>query len=1540
MNSGMIAPDIQSVAIIGMAARFPGAPDIETFWENLRNGIESVKIFSDEELEADGIDKATLADPNYVKVAATIPDIELFDAEYFNYSPKEAEFIDPQQRIFLECALHALESAGYDPAKYAGSIGAFAGAAIDIYQGPLAAAHDFEIRSSGVLRALFVHGNDKDHLTTRTSYKLHLRGPSMAIQTACSTSLVAVHIACQSVLSGECDMALAGGVSVLRGLHKRGYYFVDGGILSPDGHCRPFDAAARGTVFGDGVGIVVLKRLAQALLDNDKIHAVIRGSAVNNDGSDKVGYTAPSVNGQSAVIAEALAVAGIDPNSISYIETHGTGTEQGDPIEIAALGEMFRTRDRKAQSCAIGSAKGNIGHLNTAAGIAGLIKTVLALEHGYLPPSINFKEPNPKIDFRNTPFYVNDRLTAWPAHDGPLRAGVSSFGIGGTNAHVVVEEAPAVHAIPSQRAWHVLVLSGRTPNALETATDNLYRHLRRSSDMNAADVAYTLSAGRKIHRYGRAIVCRNIAEAENLLETHNPQGVFSGERGAHDNPVVFMFPGQGSQRLNMGRELYQHEPVFRREIDQCNELLGSSMRMDLRRILLSHAGNEMDAARRLTETEFAQPAIFAVCYAMAKLWMSWGVMPHAMIGHSIGELVAACLAGVFTLEDALVAVGTRGRLMQEMPRGAMLGVGASIDDVKPFLENDLSIAAINARDSCVVSGSLDAIAEFELALRKGKIPAFRLRTSHAFHSAMMAPAVEPFVTNVKALKLRSPSIPFVSNVTGKWITPEQATDPSYWGRHLLHTVNFAEGLRTLAERQSLFLEVGVGRTLTSLVLSHAFDPAKISALASLPFSSDRKSEMESILQAAAQLWLAGVAVEWSAFYQGEQRKRVPLPPYPFERKRYWIEPKHMAEKARMPEIAAKLNEAFYVRSWRRVVHEPPAWNAEDLAKTNWLIFAGEDRLSQELIEVLRPRCKNLAVVRAEDDFVGCGDLTFALSPARAEQFEALISALKRAGRSPDRIMFLWSVLPRRSDLRRVEAAVDRAFCGLLHLLQAVERADIKQRIELAVVVSNTEDVLGGESVRPLGTIARGPCYVGNLECESVRCRYIDISIEECTAAGRPRIIDRLIRDLAGPAPDVVVAYRRDRVWVAKPEQVKLDPIEPKSILRQGGVYLITGGMGAIGLELALALTEAANTKLVLVGRNRLPDREQWDRYVAGADEADRAANIIRSVREIEKRGSEVMIAAADVTNLSAMRAVVKLVHARFGKINGVIHAAGISSSQPIAFTARAACLNILNPKLQGTLVLDRIFGGLDIDFLVLFSSISALDGYLGHVGYSAANSFLDSYAWSKSSTRLCRTISINWDLWSETGMITNARLPKQLRSAHAAELKHGIKTADGIDAFFRILRSGLPQVVVSTRRHSARGGDLAGGPQALQQVMRMSDATVGAPKRADPRHSRPDMREDFVAPHTNLQHVIAKMWAESLNLRSVGINDDFFELGGHSLLALQLLSRLRNHFQVELTAADFFSASTVAAVSMVVEERLVAEIGQISEAVAAERAED
>ncbi|MCI0726484.1 MAG: amino acid adenylation domain-containing protein [Chloroflexi bacterium] len=876
------------IAIIGMVGRFPRAKNLDEFWQNLRNGVECITFFSDEELLTAGVSLAELRNPNYVKAMGVLADIELFDAAFFGFSPREAELMDPQQRIFLECAWEALANAGYDSETYGGRIGVYAGASAFAYLFNNLYSNLHLMDSLGIHQ--FGIGNLSDFLTTRVSYKLNLKGPSIDVQTACSTSLVAIHLACQSLLNDECDIALAGGISI--GLpQEAGYWHEEGSILSPDGHCRAFDARARGFVSGSGVGIVTLKRLADALADGDTIHAVIKGSAINNDGREKVGYTAPSVEGQAAVITKALDVAGVEPDTITYVEAHGTGTVVGDPIEIAALTRAFRPRTRRQTFCAIGSVKTNVGHLDAAAGVAGLIKIVLAFKHKSLPPSLHFEKPNPKIDFANSPFYVNAQLREWVATETPRRAGVSSFGVGGTNAHAVLEEAPPVMTSGPSRPWHLLVLSAKTAKVLETMTTQFIAYCLQHPDANLADVAYTLQVGRPTLSYRRMLVCRDLEEAVNALEARDPKRVFSSLQESRERPVVFMFPGQGAQYVGMGAELYELEPVFREWVDRCAELLTPHLGLDLRAVLYPPEDKAEEAQHRLEQTALAQAALFVIEYALAQLWLGWGVQPRAMIGHSIGEYVAACLAGVFSLEEALALVASRGRLMQSLPGGAMLAVSLPERDVLPLLNENLSIAAVNGPTLCVISGSREVVGALDAQLTSEAVECRRLHTSHAFHSAMMDPIIEPFMVYMSGVRLQPPQIPYVSNVTGAWITAAEATEPGYWARHLRQPVRFAAGVQTLlAEPGCILLEVGPGQTLATLASQQLDKAAGQVVLSSSRHPRKQESDMAFLLNTAGRLWLAGASVQWSGLYTHERRCRLPLPTYPFERQRYWVEP--------------------------------------------------------------------------------------------------------------------------------------------------------------------------------------------------------------------------------------------------------------------------------------------------------------------------------------------------------------------------------------------------------------------------------------------------------------------------------------------------------------------------------------------------------------------------------------------------------------------------------------------------------------------------
>ena len=847
--------------------------------------------FSDDELELGSVD---IRDSNFVKARGVLGEVDLFDAGFFGIQPKEAELMDPQHRVFLECAWDALENAGYDPERYAGLIGTYAGLSLNTYLLYNLCVNRGSIEQWMNSHQLSAHpsllGNDKDFLPSRVSYKLNLKGPSITIQTACSTSLVAVCQACQALQTYQCDMALAGGVSISFP-QRRGYLFQEGAMVSSDGHCRAFDAAAEGTVFGAGVGIIVLKRLAEAVADGDSIHAVIKGFGLNNDGSGKLSFMAPSANGQAEAILAAQAMAGVEAESISYVEAHGTGTPLGDPIEIAALTQAFRATTQAKRFCAIGSVKTNVGHLEAAAGVTGLIKTVLALKHKLLPASLHFRQPNPQIDFEESPFYVNARLSEWKCDESPRRAGVSSFGVGGTNAHVVLEEAPPCEPPHPSRDWQLIVLSARTDSALESAASNLADYFEKSPDVNIADAAYTLQVGRQPFNHRRVLVCRDRADGLAALKSKESKRDLSEVLSRRDSPVAFMFPGQGTQRINMGLDLYQSEPTFKEEIDRCAEILLPHLHVDLRAFLYPAAERAKAAEDQLLQTKYTQPALFIVEYALARLWMEWGVRPQSMIGHSIGEYVAACIAGVFSLEDALELVAERARLVQEQPGGAMLAVKLAEKEVLPLLDHQLSIAAINSPTLCVVSGPEPNVKALERGLESRGVTSRRLQTSHAFHSPMMDPVIPPFTDVVRKKNLQLPKLPFITNVTAGWITPAEATDPNHWGKHVRQEVRFADGLAELLKDPNLILlEVGPGQTLSTLARQHPARASEQKMLASLPTHSEKSSETFSMLTVLGKLWMAGVSVDWTGFYARERRQRIPLPTYPFERKRFWVDP--------------------------------------------------------------------------------------------------------------------------------------------------------------------------------------------------------------------------------------------------------------------------------------------------------------------------------------------------------------------------------------------------------------------------------------------------------------------------------------------------------------------------------------------------------------------------------------------------------------------------------------------------------------------------
>ncbi|MEV0428714.1 beta-ketoacyl synthase N-terminal-like domain-containing protein [Micromonospora sp. NPDC050495] len=866
------------IAVVGLAGRFPGGGDVDELWRTVLAGREAITRFTPEELAAAGLTEADRAHPDHVPAHGALPEVDRFDAAFFGYSPRDARLIDPQQRLFLECAWAALERSGHlagDPDRLVGVYAACAASGYllhHLFRNPaLDTVSEYELMLA----------NDKDSLPTRVAYHLDLRGPAVAVQTACSSSLVAVHLAAQGLLARECDVALAGGAHV-RLPGGTGYRYESGGIMSRDGHCRPFDARATGTVGGDGAAVVVLRRLADARRDGDPIHAVIRGSAVNNDGRMKVGFTAPGVDGQVAVIRAAQQVAEVDPATIGYVEAHGTGTDLGDQIELRALGEAFR--GVAPGRCALGSVKSLVGHLDVAAGATGLIKAVLALQHRVVPPSPYCTEPHPGL--ADGPFRVNTTPLPWPDLGAPPRAAVSSFGIGGTNAHVVLEAAPAVApAAPAPEAPRLLVLSARDADALDRARTRLAAHLAEQPDLPLADVAYTLRTTRREFPHRLVTVAGSGKEAAAQLADPDCALVRTGLAGEPAG-VALLFPGQGAQYAGMGGTLYRTEPVYRAALDRCAELLRPHLDRDLR-ALLCPPGDAPPTTGELDETRLTQPALFAVEYALAELLRHRGLRPTALAGHSLGEYVAACLAGVFTLPDALATVAVRGRLMQAQPPGSMLSVELPADEVAALLPPRVSVAAANAPRLSTVSGEPAAVAALAAALRERGVACRELRTSHAFHSALMDGALPAFAAHLRTVPLRPPTLPVVSNVTGRWLTDDEATDPDYWVRQLRRPVAFSAGVELLLAQRYALAEVGPGRTLATLARQHPAARAT-TVVTTLPADRSPAGEDVAVATALGRLWLGGAALAPDA---GDgARRRVPLPTYPFARQRHWVDP--------------------------------------------------------------------------------------------------------------------------------------------------------------------------------------------------------------------------------------------------------------------------------------------------------------------------------------------------------------------------------------------------------------------------------------------------------------------------------------------------------------------------------------------------------------------------------------------------------------------------------------------------------------------------
>ncbi|MEM9292773.1 MAG: amino acid adenylation domain-containing protein [Acidobacteriota bacterium] len=1390
-------PLADAIAIVGLAGRFPGADDISTYWSNLREGVESVRFWTPEELEDAGIPPLLARDPGYVPALGALSDIAGFDAGFFGFNPRVATTMDPQQRLFLECCWHALEDAAVDASRFDGPIAVYGGASLNSYLlHAIGRGVDF-ISAVGDLQAAI--GNRTDHLAPSVAYRLGLKGPAVTVQTTCSTSLVAVHLACQALLDYQTDLAIAGGVRV-QVPQEGGYVHETGGIFSPDGHCRPFDAAAAGTLNGNGVGTVVLARLEDALTQGLPVRALILGSAINNDGDDKVGYTAPSVDGQAQVIALAQGIAGVTPREISYIETHGTATPLGDPIEIAALRRVF-SKDGDSGRTTLGAVKSNFGHLDTAAGIAGLIKTVLAMEARELPPTLHFQQANAALELEASGFEVSSQLQPWEAPSAggrelPRRAGVSSFGIGGTNAHLVLEEAPEIlrgRSGGESREWQMLLLSARSSAALEDATQRFATFLAESleerqgvSDEGAegdaeqerrelADIAYTLKAGRRPFEFRRAVLCRSLEEAVQHFQSLDPRHVFTSLREPRKRPLVFLLPGQGSQHPGMLAELYRNEAETRRWLDRGAEVL-AALPADLggcTDLLERIFDGDAEALRR---TDLAQPALFIVEYALARQWMEWGVAPSALLGHSIGEYVAAALAEVFTFEQGLRLVARRGQLVQSLPGGSMVSVHADENRLQELLAtlrregHILDLAAINRPGVGVVAGSEGATAALRQRLEEEGWIHRALHTSHAFHSAMMEPAQEGFRRAFEGIELQAPKIPFVSNVSGEWIRDEEATSPDYWVRHLRATVRFSQGLeQVLEEASAVLLEVGPNTHLATLARQHPARGADHVVLSSQRHAREEAADVEALLTAAARLWLAGVPLNWETFYAQQQRLRRSLPGYPFEHRRYWIEagaaaPGFSATAGAVAPGGRAADPAhwFYLPAWRRA----PLSGDGALPTSVLLLTAEEDSPSARLGQALEERLRAAgADVRRQALVLQPAEGADGLPAGERRTYESLLAEGPNSEQpAPERIVSLLAV---SGDEARHEAAAQGmqryAFDAHFLLLQALAEGalggegDSVPRLE--VVTDGAQEVLGGELRWPEKALVQGPVRVGPKEIPGLVTRAVDLE-PGLTTEDFDSAADRLLAEWRQPeAAGAIVAWRGDRRWQESFESAPLAPPAASSTtgsgdssspavtkgLRPGGVVLLTGGFGGMGRTFAAELIRQVQARIVLVGR-RDPSTPAYGEVV----------------EELEALGGEVLALQGDIGSPGAWEPLLDAVEERFGALHGVVHAAGVPPTSPLMFKTLEEAREALGAKVAGTLDLDAAIArrpwAADLDFVLLCSSRAAFLAPPASVDYTSANAFLDAFALHRASSGSegPAVLAVNWCGWRDVGMLAAA----------------------------------------------------------------------------------------------------------------------------------------------------------------------------------------
>ncbi len=1482
------------IAVIGISCKFPGADNLGKFWDNLVSGVESIQRFSKEELRAEGLPEKVLDDLNYVPAKGIINDVDKFDANFFGYSPFDARKTDPQQKVFLEHAWLALESAGYTPEKCNKVFGVYASMSDSTYLKNNLLKNKDILKSMDWFQARIA--TSLISLSTQVSYRLNLTGPSINITTACSSSLVSIATACRGLIDYDCDIAIAGAVAISIP-EKSGYLYQEGGLESPDGHCRAFDANAKGTVFSDGVGVVILKRLQDAIEEGDCIYAVIKGWNINNDGADKGGFTAPSSTGQAKCISGAMAFSDINPESIQYIEAHGTGTALGDVIELNALSKAFNMHTAKKQFCAIGSVKTNIGHADIAAGMAGFIKTIMALKTRLIPASLNFQEPNPKIDFHNSPFFVNTKLYKWPENKKlPRRAGVNSSGIGGTNAFLLLEEFKNKVTENKSRQLQLLLLSAKTKKSLEQQVLNLCHDLEKvHSHSDFADIAFTLQVGRADFEHRHAIICQDPQDAIRKLKEFSK---LQSNRNHNDKDIaapkiVFMFPGQGSQYRGMAKELYFSEPEFSRQVDECCEFLEPDLKTHVQDFIFGEL-EEIDE----NNTKFVQPALFILEYALAKFWMSLGIIPNAMIGHSLGEYVAACLAGVMKLQAAINLVVCRAKLMSETPAGKMLVVGSNSDVLLPFLkQNRISIAAINSGNNLVVSGSPNDINVLEENLKQQNIITHKLRVSHAFHSELMEPILEEFKACLEKVDFKIPNIPYISNLTGHWIEEEEVIKPIYWLNHLRHTVKFDQGLQNLmAEDYRFYLEIGPGKTLSNFMKettqANGQGNAEFCIQNSLPSARDPATDQECFLQTIAQLWLWNVKIDWLSFYKHEKRFRVPLSHYPFQRDSYWIYPDGLDSRNQSDSVTKSYPECFYEPSWERCSTQSTSTLNKDLFDRQyaWVLFQDEEGIGDCISSELERHNQITIKIIKGNQFKSLATNSFSINPSSKKDYVTLVKSILKIVNMPFIVINLFSVTPEHEshtlNLDEVHKILASSFYSVLFFTQAVTEQNYGKNINILMVGNEICSVNGTEKIYPAKSSMIGPARVIPLEHSNIKIKILDILLSDLEKGKKKlsNICKQIIQDaysteFCSASNENIIAYRGLFRWSQIFKPVKIMTHKPLT-LKSRGIYLITGGLGGISLTLAKCLARASkNPRLILVTRKKFLARSGWDNWLDNHELPDPISKKIMKLKEIEALGAKITLISGDISDFEQCKYIVERISKDFGGINGVLHAAGIASGGLVQLKNTEMVNKVFAAKVDGTYILTHLLQGQPLDFFVLCSSIITTIGVVGQVDYCAANACLDAFAFMQNFENIK---VINWNTWRDVGMAVETAKPENFSFF---EKPNDISPDQGSKIFEDLLMNPYPQLIISNFDFNKRS------------VTQNTRNTVMAEKVT--RETR-EVSNQYLPPSNDIETALAKMWREVLGVDKVSIKDEFVKLGGHSLVALRLLKLIDQKFHIKM----------------------------------------